>query len=352
MNQPQALYRILDAATNRACEGLRTVEEYSRMVLEDAALTAQLKTLRHELSQALRQIPAAHFLNARDTEHDIGTTISAENETLRSSMEEVVAAAWSRVQQSLRTLEEYGKVVSGDLGGVIESLRYRTYTLQQQTFATNYRRQFIEQARLYVLVDCQLPLEQWTKRLEVIVAAGVDVVQLRDKQCDDLELFRRAELAVQICQRDPSRRCRLIVNDRADIAAAVDADGVHVGQEELPVAAVRRVLGPGKLVGVSTHDLAQVRQALADGADYIGCGPTFPSQTKTFVRFAGLEFLREVVSQQIPIPAFAIGGIQLENVEHVIASGFNRIAVSGAVWSQADPAKATVVLQQRLSGIV
>src|SRR5690606_15435055 len=131
------------------------------------------------------------------------------------------------------------------------------------------------------------------QRVEAIVAAGAHVVQLRDKQWSDRELIDRARRLRQITR----GRALFIMNDRPDLAVLADADGVHVGQEELSVKDARTIVGPRRLVGVSTHTLAQARQAVLDGASYIGCGPTFPSGTKSFEQLAGLDFLRAVAAE-------------------------------------------------------
>jgi thiamine-phosphate pyrophosphorylase len=133
----------------------------------------------------------------------------------------------------------------------------------------------------------------------------------------------------------PLSRPLFIVNDRPDLAKLARADGVHVGQEELTVQEVRQIAGPEILVGVSTHDLHQARQAVLDGADYIGCGPTFPSETKPFDHFPGLDFLRQVAGE-ISLPAFAIGGITLQNLPQVLATGIRRVAVAGALAAADD----------------
>jgi thiamine-phosphate pyrophosphorylase len=140
-----------------------------------------------------------------------------------------------------------------------------------------------------------------------------------------------------------------IMNDRADLAVAADADGVHVGQDELPVKEARAIVGPRRLVGVSTHTLDQARQAVRDGADYLGVGPVFPSATKTFESFAGLELVREVASE-ITLPWFAIGGITADNIAAVCEAGARRIAVSHAILSAEDPAKAAAELRGGLDG--
>src|SRR5437660_7098545 len=111
-----------------------------------------------------------------------------------------------------------------------------------------------------------------------------------------------------------------IMNDRPDLARLAEADGVHLGQEELPVKDARRIVGPDALIGVSTHNLDQVRRAVLDGASYIGVGPTFPSGTKEFAEFPGLDFVRWV-AEETSLPAFVIGGVTLENVAEVAAAG-------------------------------
>ena len=122
----------------------------------------------------------------------------------------------------------------------------------------------------------------------------------------------------------------LIINDRPDLAALAQADGVHVGQEELSVKDARSIVGPDVLIGVSAHSIEQARQAVLDGANYLGVGPTFPSGTKQFDHFPGVELLRAVAAE-IRLPAFAIGGITRENLGQVKSAGFTRMAVSGAI---------------------
>jgi thiamine-phosphate pyrophosphorylase len=176
------------------------------------------------------------------------------------------------------------------------------------------------------------------------VAAGVDAIQLRDKTLADRELVQRARLLREATAGGPTL---LIVNDRADVAKLARADGVHVGQNELSVKDARTIVGPDALVGVSTHTIEQARQAVLDGANYIGVGPTFPSGTKRFEQFPGVELLRAVAAE-IRLPAFAIGGIDGENAADVLAAGFTRIAVSGAVTSAADPVQVARALAARL----
>lgn len=334
--QPLAVWRVLDAAANRAREAARVMEDYCRFALDDRHLTEAFKTLRHELAAALAALPATALAAGRDTQADVGTSLTAEREAHRGSLDDVVAANSKRLQESLRSLEEYGKLVNPALAAACKSLRYRSYTLERAVQGTAHNRQRLATAQLYVLLDgCDTP-QAFETLASQLVEAGVDVIQLRDKRLDDRTLLARAR---QLRRLTAGTRTLFIVNDRPDLAVLAEADGVHVGQEELPVGQVRKIVGPGPLVGLSTHSIEQAKAAVLDGADYIGVGPTFPSGTKQFEVFAGLEYVRQVAAQ-ISLPAFVIGGVTLENLDQVLAAGARRVAVAGGVVSQADPAQA------------
>lgn len=328
--------RLLDAAANRAREGLRVLEDYVRFILDDRNLTAVCKQSRHDLTSALSLIPMSERLAARDTLSDVGTTISNRTERTRADLDAVLAANMGRLQESLRSLEEFGKLQGADFAAQIEQLRYRTYTLQRAIAKTAARQSFFPEPAVYVLVDGRPTLDAFERLTKSLIDAGVTVLQLRDKRLDDRTLLQRARHL-----RDWTRPSNtlMIVNDRPDLAALSHADGVHVGQEELSIKDARTIVGANVLVGVSTHSIEQARQAVLEGADYIGVGPTFPSQTKTFANFPGLELLRQV-SAEIRLPAFAIGGINNTNIESVNQAGFRRVAVGNAITESGDPADA------------
>ena len=168
---------------------------------------------------------------------------------------------------------------------------------------------------------------------------------MREKNMTDRERLDRARR-----MRNWTRQAGalFIVNDRLDLAKLVEADGVHLGQDDLSVAAARKILGPDSLIGVSTHNLAQVREAILDGADYLGVGPTFPSSTKEFGEFPGLEFVRQV-SAETAWPTFVLGGITLGNVREVVSAGGRRIAVSAAIARAEEPAAVAQAFLQALN---
>ena len=177
------------------------------------------------------------------------------------------------------------------------------------------------------------------------VAGGADMIQLREKSLSDRELHRLAQ-EVRDLTGDAGRT--FIVNDRPDIARLVDADGVHVGRDDLPIAAAREIVGPHKIVGVSTHDIEQARQARAEGADYIGVGPVYPTETKGYSEGVGLAYVRQVASE-IDLPFLAIGSIRLDRLDEVMDAGARAVAVCAAVVCAQDPAAAARSFKERLA---
>lgn len=326
-------WRAIDASANRAREGLRVVEDCIRFALDDRHLTGQLKQLRHDLSRVLQDLPHDRLHAARDTPGDVGTQINTAAERSRVDMASIVAANFSRTAEALRSLEEFSKFVWPNRSATFEQLRYRLYTLERAVGITQSSIERLGQVQLYVLVDGHRSSADCEALARRLVAAGVDALQLRAKDLDDRQLLERARRLREATAGTPTL---LIVNDRPDIALLAAADGVHLGQEDMTVRDARRILGPDPLVGVSTHSIEQARQAVIDGANYIGVGPTFPSETKSFAAFPGIELL-SVVAREIRLPAFAIGGINRDNLPLVLATGITRIAVSSAVCAAADP---------------
>jgi len=339
------VYRILDAAINRASEGLRVVEDFARMTLADSHLSLLTKQLRHGLTQATSLLDKQHLLAARDTLSDVGTNLGLASEYCRTAAGQVISANLARVQQSLRTIEEYGKTLSGELAQQVEQLRYRSYTLEKAILQTLTSSSTLRDARVYVLVDGCDSNEKFRELIRNLVAAGADLLQLRDKRLEARELLQRAAILREELR---DTKVRWIFNDRADLALASQADGVHLGQDDLDLTTARRILGPGKLIGVSTHSIEQARAAVLAGADYIGVGPVFPSQTKEFAEFVGLDLVRAVAAE-ITLPAFAIGGIDEHNVQMVCSAGLRRIAVSGAVTRSGNLKQTIAALKSSLN---
>ena len=337
--------RVIDASANRAAEGLRVLEDYVRFVLDDPFLTGELKGMRHDLAACLERLPIDARLAARETLADVGTGIKGAQEARRQDFPQLVDANFSRAREALRSLEEYAKLVAPELAAAAERLRYRLYTLHRAVRRADRARKQLAGARLYVLVDgCDSEAELERLCLS-LVGAGVHVLQLREKRLDDRTLVGRARAVRRVTRGTDTL---FIMNDRPDLALLAEADGVHVGQEELSVKDARTVVGCERLVGVSTHNIEQARQAVLEGADYIGCGPTFPSPTKRFEAFPGTAFLRQVAAE-ICLPAFAIGGIREGNLGLVLETGFYRVAISSGITGAEDPAAAAKRILDLLS---
>jgi thiamine-phosphate pyrophosphorylase len=345
-----AAHRLLDANLNRAFEALRTLEDIARFQ-DQAVFQAKYKILRHQLRDATQGWSHEQLYASRDANQDVGRETKTTSEASRTGgLPEIAEAASQRIQQSLRCLEETSKFVYPNSAAAIESVRYQVYDINAQLLLSQKRDLvFLKQSKLYVLADCQLSLTQFIQRIQEISVAGVDLIQIRDKQLDAQELIRFTHAAIEAV--DP-KQTRIIVNDRADIVQCTSAFGLHIGQTDLSIAQSRSLIAPSRVVGLSTHDLDQVKQAIAVGADYIGCGPTFASNTKDFSSFAGLPFLREAAAflqaSDSTSPAFAIGGINLANLESAIETGVGRVAVSKAIWGADRPGAAAEAFRRLL----
>lgn len=182
---------------------------------------------------------------------------------------------------------------------------------------------------LYVITGEQFhPERHYLEVIEEAIQGGADIVQLREKNKSKKELL---EMARELRALTKAYQVTFIVNDHIDIALAVDADGIHLGQDDLPLAEARKIMGPDKIIGISTHALSEALEAEQNGADYIGVGPVFETKSKVdVVDPVGLEYVREVVSHT-NIPFVAIGGIKLHNLEQVLEAGATRICVISAI---------------------
>jgi thiamine-phosphate pyrophosphorylase len=204
------------------------------------------------------------------------------------------------------------------------------------------RRERLARARLYLVTDLRPGLE---RLLEAALAGGVDMLQLRDKDAGDAELLAGAATFRRLCDRHGAL---FWLNDRPDLALRCGADGVHVGQEDEPVEAVRERVGEELLVGLSTHSPEQLERALAAEVDEVSVGPVYETPTKPGRPAAGLGYVRHAAARAAGLPWFAIGGIDPANVREVIAAGAERIVVARAIRDAADPAAAATALRGAL----
>ena len=202
---------------------------------------------------------------------------------------------------------------------------------------------------LYAVTDRSwLGSQTLCDQVEQALLGGATCVQLREKQLDETAFLEEARALRRLCR---AYRVPLIINDSVDIALAVDADGVHVGQDDLEAGAARQKLGPHKILGVSAHSVEQARRAQAQGADYLGVGAVFPTATKAD---AGALPPGELgaICRAVPLPVVAIGGVTADNVPSLAGTGIAGVAVVSALFAQADIRQAAARLRQQLAAVV
>ncbi len=319
--------RIIDANLNRGTEALRVLEEISRFILDDKEISNSLKIIRHRLN-TIQDLDYESYLNARDTENDVGTKIK--NPDKRNNLKSIFKANIKRLQQSLRVLAEY----MPENYDVFEELRYKSYTLEKNMWDKMKKIKLLNR-KLYLVTNSD-KFDSEDLFLDAVASAlkgGVDILQLREKNMPANKIIELGKKIKLLCG---EYNALFIVNDRVDIAFAVGADGVHLGQDDMDIQSAREILGENAIIGVSTHAPEQAQKAVLDGADYIGVGPVFTTPTKPGRQSVGLEYVKWV-SDNIDLPAFAIGGIDLDNVNEVISNGAKRIAVVRAIINSVNP---------------
>ncbi|MGL5034962.1 MAG: thiamine phosphate synthase [Microcystaceae cyanobacterium] len=333
--QPRAIARILDANLDRSREGLRIIEEWCRFAQEEAVLADRCKQMRQELARW--HDPS--FRLARDTVGDVGTALSHPQEETRQNIQQLLLANFGRVQEALRVLEEYGKLINPEMGIAVKQMRYQVYSLESDLLSYQ-RLAKLKSASLYLVTSPQSNI------LEVVESAlkgGLTLVQYRDKDTED---YLRFPLAQKLCKLCHQYDALFIINDRLDLALAVNADGLHLGQQDLPIQVARQLLGPQILIGRSTTNPTEMARAIAEGADYIGVGPVYATPTKIDKKATGLDYVN-YAQENATLPWFAIGGIDQDNITDVIKAGASQIAVVRAIMQAENPEKATQLLLQK-----
>lgn len=329
--------RILDANLDRAREGLRVLEDWCRFGLNHHDLTDKFKHLR----QSLGQWHTPDLRAARDTPNDTGTAITHPQERIRTNVTQVLQANFCRVEEALRSLEEYGKIYHPDLATACKQWRYQIYGLESEIMGQQRFQQLLK-AKLYLVTA---PTPNLLSVVEAALQGGLPLVQYREKTGDDCDRLIMAHQLKALCHQYGAL---FLINDRVDLALAVDADGVHLGQQDLPIATARQLLGSHRIIGRSTTNPAEMAKALAEGADYIGVGPVYATPTKPDKAAAGLDYVR-YAAENSPVPFFAIGGIDEHNLDEVIAAGSDRVAIVRALMQAENPTMASQKLLAHLS---
>jgi thiamine-phosphate pyrophosphorylase len=346
----RAGYRIVDANFNRAREAARVVEEYCRFAMNCAPLSERAKRLRHELCATIGQIDAGRLLAGRDTPGDVGLGAKVPGQLQRTTLKDCLTAGTKRLTEALRVLAEVLQIENCPVAEAVERLRYEAYTLEKDIVLFSNPVEKFNRVRLYVIVTSNLPAEALSLASRC-AAGGADCIQLRAKDIPDDRLFAMAVEFVEICR---EMGALSLINDRADIASAAGADGVHLGQNDLPVEQVRRLQLTPMITGKSTHRLKELEAACPSLPSYVSLGPAFATSTKPDVEIVGLEYVRQGIERlaETGISHVAIGGITADNVDEVIRAGAQRVAVCAAITRAANPADACRRLKERITRLV
>ncbi len=336
------MLRLIDANLNRLSEGLRLLEDVARFMLSDATLSARLKELRHRLSQSNPSIRTA-LLSSRDSDEDVGAF--AADTMQRRDVPDIVAANARRVTESLRVLEEFSKLPDSTLDpATFKEARFAMYDIERELTGKVLRRGRRIRG-LYVIIDPEMLGQR--DEVEVCrqaIRGGVKVVQLRDKKRDRREVLESARRLREVCRESD---VPFIVNDYADIVISSAGDGLHLGQEDLPLPEARRILPIDKLIGCTTRTVEQAQRAEAEGADYVAVGAMYPTRSKEQPEVVGLERLRQV-RESVSLPVVAIGGINADNAPDVIDAGADAVAVMSAVILADDVEKAARSITEKV----
>jgi thiamine-phosphate pyrophosphorylase len=313
--------RLLDANINRVSEGIRVVEDVARFVYNQKEFSKELREKRHYLRKLFIQ-KDNDFLNSRDTKKDVGIEITKDSLLdKKSNIKHVVLGNFKRIQEGLRSIEEISKISCDySISKEVEALRYSFYNLEKEFMGS---------------LKPEIPLglygitaENFSKgrsNYEIVtemIKSGIKIIQYREKFKSLREKLEEAKILCELCKKN---NVLFIVNDHVDIALMVDADGVHVGQEDMPVSEIRKILGANKIIGLSTHSVEDADKAVLQDVDYIGVGPIFPTTTKDRTA-VGIEYM-EYVEKNINLPYIAIGGIKEANLLQVVEKGARRIAL-------------------------
>jgi len=343
----RAAYRITDANFNRAREAIRVVEEFCRFALNSAPLSERAKQLRHELCAAVDKLDAGRLLASRDTLGDVGVGKTVEKQLQPGELKDCFTAACKRLTEALRALAEVTRTEERSVAQSIEKLRYDAYTLEKDIVLFSEPAEKLKRVGLYVIISSNLPADVLCLA-QRCAAGGADCIQLRARDIPDDRLFAVAVEFVQMCK---EADVLSIINDRVDIAVAAGADGVHLGQNDLPLEQVRKLQTFPLIIGKSTHSLQQLQTACEAHPTYVSLGPVFSTGTKPTAKPVGLDYVKKATKQlaDTGIAGVAIGGINADNIEKVLRAGAATVAACSAATEVKDPERACRKLKQKIT---
>ncbi len=313
---------IIDVNINRALEGLRVCEDITRFVFQNKKFTTKIKELRHLLLTLTSDISLSQRFTARDVQNDPTKFYNTSSEDDRTSIEDLFTTNIHRVTEAIRSLEESGKLLSLP-SSKFQEIRFSLYEIEKQVMSEYCRKFKIATMydALYAILDSQFVLQNnYAAAAQELIAGGAKIIQLRMKYANKGEILSVAHSLSALCEKNS---VLFIVNDHVDIALLSNADGVHLGQHDIPIVEARRILPNHMIIGQSTHSLEELNRAFNEKPDYIAYGPLFDTHSKTGELLSGIGYKNLRVQElHISTPLVAIGGVGKKNILELIKAGF------------------------------
>lgn len=321
--------QIIDVNLNRLTEGVKVIEDLLRYYFRDEKNLRLLRRQKQLLWKRFDKIRKL-VISSRQSEKDLGRKIRFDIHK-RGKIVDILTVNFKRGQESARVLEELFKSINTKHAGFFKDLRFTLYDLEK-TMSAQTKTGF--EPQVYVILDINTI---GRKHLPVITKAcirgGATMLQLREAERATTRQWLAD--ARQIQKGIGNAKIKFIINNRIDVCLAVNADGAHLGQTDMPLIYVRKILGEDKLIGITVHNVKQARKAEKHDADYLGFGAIFSTPSKNNIQVVGLDKLKQIV-QAVKIPVIAIGGINSQNIQQVVRTKAPGVAVISAVFEGVD----------------
>ncbi len=345
----QKVIRILDANLNRATEGLRVAEEVARFILDNPELQKKIKQLRHDVlllagkTLAISVGSDSRFraiIGSRDSVNDVGSKVITGPEKTRPDLSSIIQSNCSRAAESVRVFEEFSKLLSKRQTAGWKKLRFMIYSVEKELLSFTGREIIASKLRnmgLYCIIDkMYLGKRNPAAVAREMIAGGASVIQYRDKTSCDAEFLKACTKIRKVCA---DADVLFIVNDKTDTALLVNADGLHLGQDDMPVPEARKILGPGKIIGKSSHSCKEAIEAAKEDINYLAIGAMFPTETRDKSTVIGPKSIARIRKDLPQLPLVAIGGIDKKNISRVLAQKPDGICIVSAIQTAPDITK-------------
>jgi thiamine-phosphate pyrophosphorylase len=322
------------------------IEEYCRFELNSSLFTDRIKHIRHKICALIDKLDTQKLLTARNVSGDVGAAKQIKEQMERGNLKDSFTAACKRLTEALRVLSEMLAPFEKHKSQQLEKLRFQVYSIEKDIvlFADSVAK--FDKVKLYIIITSDLHSDIMNLTGKCI-KGGADCIQLRAKHMPDNQLYAASKEMVKLCR---DENVISIINDRADIAAVSGADGIHLGQNDIPIQEAERLAFKNIVIGKSTHNINQLEKAIIELPTYVGLGPVFPTTTKANAESVGLKYVKDAILKlkESGIRHVAIGGINSDNIEDVLKAGANAVAVCSTVTKNQNPTQACKFMKQKI----